>query len=92
MAIMRYIIVSFVGTSINVILVMMLVSAVMSWISPVSDSVVMRVINGIVYLIVAPARALLMNFEFVRDFPLDISFYLTGVVLVMLRSFILQLL
>lgn len=86
MYIMGYIVGSVLGMVIDVLLVIMLVSAVMSWIAPAVDHPVMSFINGITDMLVRPMRKLLMRFEFVRTFPLDLSFYLTSVVLVLLRS------
>ena len=78
----------FLASVIDILLVIMLVSAVMSWIAPMTDHPVMNFINGITEVLVRPMRKLLMRFEFVRTFPLDLSFYLTSVVLVILRSFL----
>ncbi len=86
MYIMGYIVGSLLGTVIDILLVIMLISAVMSWIAPMMDHPVMNFINGITDVLVRPMRKLLMRFEFVRSFPLDISFYLTSVILVLLRS------
>lgn len=86
MYIMGYIVGSVFGTVIDVLLVIMLVSAVMSWIAPMIDHPVTNFINGITDILVSPMRKLLMRFEFVRTFPLDLSFYLTSIVLVLLRS------
>ncbi|MBQ3183062.1 MAG: YggT family protein [Clostridia bacterium] len=83
---MGYIVGSLLGTVIDILLVIMLISAVMSWIAPMMDHPVMNFINGITDVLVRPMRKLLMRFEFVRSFPLDISFYLTSVILVLLRS------
>lgn len=91
MYIMGYIVGSVLGMVIDVLLVFMLVSAVMSWIAPMTDHPVMNFINGITEVLVRPMRKLLSRFEFVRSFPLDLSFYLTSVVLVILRSFIRSL-
>ena len=88
---MGYIVGSVLGMVIDVLLVFMLVSAVMSWIAPMTDHPVMNFINGITEVLVRPMRKLLSRFEFVRSFPLDLSFYLTSVVLVILRSFIRSL-
>ena len=70
------------------LLTVMLVSAIMSWISPRSDHPIMLVINGITDRLVYPVRSVLSRFEFVRSFPLDISFYVTSILLVLLRTLI----
>ncbi len=86
MYIIGYIVGSLLGTVIDILLIIMLVSAVMSWVAPAMDHPVMNFINGITDALVRPVRKLLWRFEFVRSFPLDISFYLTSVILVLLRS------
>ena len=88
MYIMGYIVGSVLGMVVDVLLVIMLVSAVMSWIAPATDHPVMNFIDGVTEILVRPMRKLLSRFEFVRSFPLDLSFYLTSVVLVLLRSFL----
>ena len=88
---MGYIVGSVLGMAIDVLLVIMLVSAVMSWIAPMMDHPVMNFIDGVTEILVAPVRKLLSRFEFVRSFPLDLSFYLTSVVLVLVRSFLRSL-
>ncbi|MBQ2826595.1 MAG: YggT family protein [Clostridia bacterium] len=85
---MGYVVVSLLGLCIDALLVIMLISAVMSWIAPANDHPVMRFVNTVTDFIVAPVRSLLMRFEFVRSFPLDLSFYLTSVLLVLLRTLI----
>ena len=86
MYIMGYVVGSLLATVIDVLLVIMLVSAVMSWIPNNIDHPIMTFINGVTDFLVRPMRKLLWRFEFVRSFPLDLSFYLTSVVLVIMRS------
>ena len=83
-----YIVASMLNLIIDALLTVMLISAVMSWISPRSDHPVMRFINGVTDTLVYPVRRVLSRFEFVRSFPLDISFYVTSILLVLLRSLI----
>lgn len=83
-----YIVVSLMNLVIDALLTVMLISAVMSWIAPHTDHPVMRFINGITDRLVYPVRTLLWRFEFVRSFPLDISFYVTSVILILLRTLI----
>ncbi len=86
MYVMGYIVGSLLGLVTDILLIIMLISAVMSWIAPALDHPIMNFINGITDVLVRPMRKLLMRFEFVRNCPLDLSFYLTSVVLVLLQS------
>ncbi len=88
MYIMWYIVGSLLNLCIDVLLVFMLISAVMSWIAPDLRHPIMRFINGVTDALVTPVRRLLSRFEFVRSFPLDISFYITSVILVLLSTII----
>ena len=86
MYIMWYIVTSMLGLAVDILLIFMLITAVMSWIAPMMDHPVMNFIREITELLVRPVRKLLMRFELVRSCPLDISFYLTSFLLVLLSN------
>ncbi len=86
MGIIWYLVSSVLVLLTDILLLMMLVSAVMSWIAPDIDHPIMKFINSIVETLVYPVRRLLSRFEFVRNCPLDISFYVTSVLLVLLQA------
>ena len=51
----------------------MLVRAVMSWF-PISDD---SAVAGFLYTVIMPVRKFLERFDSVRNFPIDISFFVT---------------
>lgn len=76
---------------INSLLIIMFVKAVMSWIAPTLDHPIMSFVSGVTELVVYPVRMLLMRFDFVRTFPLDLSFLATSIILVLLRTLLSSL-
>ncbi len=66
----------------------MLIHAILSWISPPSGKVgpIRAFINGVCDLATAPMRALLDRFEFAKRSPIDFSFLFTFLALSLLST------
>lgn len=63
----------------------MLVRAVMSWF-PIGDNVISDIAYAITEPIIIPVRNLMDRFETVRNFPIDISFFITFIIITMLDT------
>ncbi|MBQ7500559.1 MAG: YggT family protein [Clostridia bacterium] len=68
--------------------IVMLVRAVMSFIAPTADGVVASFVYNVTEFFVSPVRELLNKIEFVRNSPIDISFLVTYLIIVVLSSLI----
>ena len=66
----------------------MFIHAILSWISPASGNVgpIRAFINGVTELVTAPVRAFLERFEWARRSPLDLSFFLTFILLSLIST------
>lgn len=61
--------------------------AIMSWIPDIDgDNVFVRMVVFIAEPLLLPARILLSRFESLSSFPIDLSFFLTYLVLIILES------
>ncbi len=67
---------------------LMLIRAVLSWFPIDEDSALLRFLYAVTEPVIYPIRALLDRLGWFQDFPLDISFFLTFVLLSVLRMFI----
>lgn len=70
---------------IDIIMIAMAVRAVMSWFVD-GDNAVLNFLYSITEPIITPVRKLLHKFSGSSAFPLDISFFITYMLLVMLRT------
>ncbi len=68
--------------------IMMLVRAVMSFVSPNASGKVFDFIYNVTEFFISPVRALLGRFEFVRRSPLDIPFFVTTLIIAIFASII----
>ena len=68
-----------------VLQIAMLVRAVMSWF-PMSDNIVSDIAYTITEPVVIPVRNLLDRFESVRNFPIDLSFFVTFMIISLLSA------
>lgn len=85
MYILLYLVKTTLCFAIDVVIIMMFIHAIMSWISPDNDSRIMIFISNVVDVVVSPVRAILSRFEALRSFPLDISFTVTWLLLILLQ-------
>lgn len=70
-----------VSGAIDILMLIMLVQAIMSWFSPMPESKIGIFVYNVTEFFVAPVRALLSRFSFVRSCPIDISFSVTYLIL-----------
>ena len=66
----------------------MVLRALLSWFPIDEDSALLRFLYAVTEPVIYPIRALLDRLGWFQDFPLDISFFLTFVLLSVLRMFI----
>ena len=67
---------------------MMLIRAILSWIPPnQKESVIRNFVYTVTEFFIAPVRAFLDRFDWVRRTPLDISFLVTYLALSMISTF-----
>ena len=68
-----------------VLQIAMLVRAIMSWF-PMGDNIVSDIAYTITEPVVFPVRSLLDRFEAVRNFPIDLSFFVTFMIISLLSA------
>lgn len=73
-------------TALDLLSLMMLVRAIMSWINPMANNKFMLFINGTTELVIDPVRKLISRFEFVRRCPIDLSFIAAWMLLSVLQT------
>lgn len=66
----------------------MLVRAVFSWIPADIDNAFTRFLFGYTEVVIAPVRALFDKFHLFEGSPIDVSFFATFMLLVILRLFL----
>ena len=66
--------------------VVMFARAIMSWIMPEEDNNLVRFITIVTDPIIIPVRMILERFEFVRNLPIDISFMVAFILLVVIQN------
>ena len=67
---------------------MMLIRAILSWFPPNSkENVIRNFVYTVTEFFIAPVRAFLDRFDWVRRTPLDISFLVTSILLSLLSTF-----
>ena len=66
----------------------MLVRAVLSWLPLSDDNKLEAFVYGITEPIIYPVRVLFDKFEGLRNFPLDIPFFVTFIIISVLSSFV----
>lgn len=77
---------------IEVITIMMLIRAVVSWFPAIdTNNQFMRFIYTVTETLIAPVRKVLWKIDFVRSCPLDLSFLATYLLLHMAQSFVAYL-
>jgi YGGT family. len=64
----------------------MFARAIMSWVMAEEDNSITRFIIAITDPIIIPIRMLLEKFEFVRNMPIDISFFVAFLLLAIIQN------
>lgn len=67
---------------------LMLIRALLSWFPIDEDSTLLRFLYAVTEPVIFPVRALLARLGWFQDFPLDVSFFLTFLLLSVLRVFL----
>ena len=80
-----YIIRSTVILLISVTEIVMFIRAILSWIPADIDNRFTRFVYGYTEFVIAPMRALLDRFHLFENFPLDMAFFLTLLLLILVR-------
>jgi len=65
---------------------LMFARAIMSWIMMEEENTFTRFINVITDPIIMPVRMVLEKFEFIRNMPMDISFFVAFLILVIVQN------
>ena len=81
-----YVIIRLVYYLIVVLQIAMFARAIMSWIMAEEDNAFTRFIGTITDPIIIPIRMVLEKFEFVRNMPIDISFFVAFLLLVIIQN------
>ncbi len=88
MDLLIYFLVSAVRLFLTIEQLLFLARAILSWLFMAEDGVIPNFLHAMTEPLILPVRALLNRFEAIRDFPIDIAFLVT----VMLMSVIQMLL
>lgn len=66
----------------------MFIHAILSWVAPSHGNVgpIRAFLNGVTELVTAPVRAVLERFEWARRSPLDLSFFITYLLLSLIST------
>lgn len=86
MALLVYIFSQLVYYLLSALQLMMLARAVVSWVLPDDDNAFTRFVTGVTEPLITPVRMLLERFEFVQELPIDISFFVTCLLLLAAQS------
>jgi YggT family protein len=81
-----YVFVNFVYYLIVVLQLLMFARAITSWIMMDEDNTFIRFVNIVTEPIIMPIRKLIEKVEFLRNMPIDISFFIAFLVLVILQN------
>ena len=69
----------------TILQIAMLIRAVMSWF-PLGENTISNIVFAITEPVIIPVRSLLERFETVRNFPIDLSFFVTFIIISILSS------
>jgi YggT family protein len=75
-------------SALSVLDVLLLISAVMSWIPEARDSKLYETVEKILSPLLTPIRKLLYRFEFVRRCPIDLSFLVLVIIVQVLSNLV----
>lgn len=87
-----YVLFKFCDIVLNGVMLLMLVRAVISWFPGLgAGSRVMSFIHMVTEMVISPVRAVMSRFNIARGLPIDLSFFITYILLSMLRVLIASL-
>ena len=81
-----YVFINFIRYMIVALQMLMFARAIMSWIMMEEENTFTRFINVITDPIIMPVRMVLEKFEFIRNMPMDISFFVAFLILVIVQN------
>ncbi|MBQ9922713.1 MAG: YggT family protein [Clostridia bacterium] len=67
---------------------LMFIRMIMSWIPMDDDNPVSDFVYGATEIIISPVRAVMVHFNIMQDTPLDMSFMVTALLLIIIRMFL----
>lgn len=76
-----YIVTSFVGILIDILMYAMFIRALLSWLPLAEDNPIENFLFAITEPVILPVRAVLDRFEILSELPIDISFLVTMILL-----------
>lgn len=76
-----YVITTALSIFLDIVLICMFISAVLSWIIPDDEYPIVNLIHGFVELFVSPVRYVIDRLGLFQGFPLDMSFLITAILL-----------
>ena len=80
-----YIFTSVVNLFISAMLLLMLIRAILSWLPINDEHPIVEFLYAVTEFVVAPVHALLYHFEWIRNFPMDISFLVAYLILTIIQ-------
>lgn len=69
-----------------VLQILMFARAIMSWIMADEDNAFIKFVNTVTDPIIIPVRMVLEKIEFIRNMPIDISFFVAYILLVIIQN------
>ena len=81
-----YVFINFIKIMIVALQMLMFVRAIMSWIMMEEENTFTRFLNLVTDPIIMPVRMLLEKVEFIRNMPMDISFFVAFLILVIIQN------
>lgn len=85
-----YIFVKFVYYFLGALQLLMFVRAILSWIMPDDDNMLTTFVESVTEPVIIPVRMLLERFEFIRNMPIDISFFVAFMLLTVVQMLLPQ--
>ena len=86
MTALLYVLSGVVSLLLSIVLFLMLIRAIFSWFPSDEDSAFAQLLFVTTEPFILPVRAILERFEFFRSMPIDMSFFITAMLLSILRS------
>lgn len=69
-----------------VLQILMFARVIMSWLMPDEDNMLSRFVYTVTDPIIIPVRMVLEKIDFIRNMPIDISFFVAYIILVIVQS------
>ncbi len=86
MNVITYLVINTVDIFISAILFLMFIRAIMSWLPIDDDSKILWFVNAVTEPVIYPVRAVLSNFKALEEFPIDISFLVSFILLSIIQT------